>query len=98
MVDSRGFTVLSLAAFKGLDEMVKILYHHGVNHNLGGSLGGDSEARAEWVNAPSDQGWTALHMACYNGNHAIIKFLVEVGQANYNLINRFGCSVLHIAA
>ena len=89
---------MSLAAYKGLDEILKVLYHHGIHYNLGGSLGGDSEARAEWINAPTDQGWTALHMACYNGNHAIIKFLVEVCQANYNLRNRFGYSVLHIAA
>jgi ankyrin repeat protein len=30
MIDARGFTVLSLAAFKGHEQVVRMLYQHGV--------------------------------------------------------------------
>ncbi len=36
MVDARGFTVLSLAAYKGHEDLIKTLYAHGVDQSLRG--------------------------------------------------------------
>ena len=52
----------------------------------------------EWVNAQTDEGFTALHFATYHGNFPLIKYLIDNANADMSITNKFGSSVLHIAA
>jgi ankyrin repeat protein len=53
---------------------------------------------ADWANAPTDEEFTALHFATYHGNYTLIKFLIDNAKADINKRNKFGSTVLHIAA
>lgn len=52
----------------------------------------------EWANAATDDQFTALHFATYHGNHELIHNLVDKCHADIFKKNKFGSSVLHIAA
>lgn len=49
------------------------------------------------MNSQTDEGFTALHFASYNGNFEMIKLLLENG-ADMHKRNKYGSSVLHVAA
>lgn len=51
-----------------------------------------------WANAPTDEEFTALHFATYHGNYNLIKFLIDTAKADIHKRNKFGSTVLHIAA
>lgn len=53
---------------------------------------------AEWANATTDDDFTALHFATYHGNYTLISSLVDNCEADMYKKNKFGSSVLHIAA
>ncbi len=53
---------------------------------------------SEWVNAATDDQFTALHFATYHGNHELIHLLIDKCNADIFKKNKFGSSVLHIAA
>jgi ankyrin repeat protein len=53
---------------------------------------------SEWANSPTDEGFTALHFATYHGNYSLIKFLIEEASADFHKRNKFGSSMLHVAA
>lgn len=53
---------------------------------------------SEWVNAATDDHFTALHFATYHGNHELIHLLIDKCYADIFKKNKFGSSVLHIAA
>jgi len=52
----------------------------------------------DWANAPTDEDFTALHFATYHGNYSLIKFLLDNASADIHKRNKFGSSVLHVAA
>ena len=52
----------------------------------------------EWVNQQTDEGFTALHFATYHGSFPLIKYLMDNANADMHVTNKFGSSVLHIAA
>ena len=54
---------------------------------------------ADWINRKtvSEDNFTALHFASFNGNLMIIKFLVEYG-ADIHFKNKHHINVLHVAA
>ena len=52
----------------------------------------------EWVNAPTDEHFTCLHYATFHGNYSLMKFLIENANADIHKRNKFGSSMLHIAA
>ena len=54
-------------------------------------------AKADW-NTSDQQGWNVLHWACYFGNQAAVKILVENTRINLNARNSSGNTALHIAA
>ena len=51
----------------------------------------------KWVNAKSDNGYTALHFASYRGNYDMISSLIDEG-AEVEAINNEGLNVLHLAS
>jgi len=53
---------------------------------------------AEWANTCTDDEFTALHFATYHGNHELITALIDNCEADIYKKNKFGSSVLHIAA
>jgi ankyrin repeat protein len=50
------------------------------------------------MNSPTDEEFTALHFATYHGNFMFIQFLVDNAKADIHKINKFGSSVMHVAA
>jgi len=52
----------------------------------------------DWVNMPTNENFTALHYVAQNGNYTMLHLLVEKAGADINIRNKFGASVLHIAA
>lgn len=52
----------------------------------------------QWVDTPTSDNFTALHFVAQNGNYTMMTLLVERAGANMNIRNKFGASVLHIAA
>lgn len=56
------------------------------------------EALSSWVNSPTDEGFTPIHFATYHGNFTLIKFLLDSAGADVSRKNRFGSSVMHVAA
>ena len=49
-------------------------------------------------NSVTDEEFTALHFATYHGNGPLIKFLIENCEADMHKKNKYGSTVLHIAA
>jgi len=53
---------------------------------------------SEWANVSTDEDFTALHFATYHGNYNLIKFLMENTNSDIYRRNKFGSTVMHIAA
>ena len=53
---------------------------------------------SKWANTPTDEEFTALHFSTYHGNSFLIKFLIENCDADINKKNKYGSTVLHVAA
>jgi len=79
--------------------MFKVVHSHVVDHNISHlSVQNKRVALADWVNTTTDDEFTALHFGTYHGNTEIIEILVEKCEADMFKRNKFGSSVLHIAA
>ena len=100
MKDARLFTVLAYACYKNFEEIFMLLFNHALDRNLKGvrHFEEKSQVLADWANTPTDEEFTALHFATYHGNYALIKFLIDNAKADINKRNKFGSTVLHIAA
>ena len=76
-----------------------ILYNHGLDKNLGSmKFEMKRQILSKWTNTPTDEEFTALHFATYHGNYTLIKFIIDNTDADMSKKNKFGSSVLHIAA
>lgn len=99
--EQRYFTVLSLSAFKNHTQCFKACFRHALKFNaptvLNGSTAGDTSI-SSWVNAYTDEKFTALHFASYHGNFELIKLMIDEMGANVNVTNVYGANCLHIAA
>lgn len=51
-----------------------------------------------WVNAYTDEKFTALHFASYHGNFELIKLMIDEMGADVRVTNVYGANCLHIAA
>jgi ankyrin repeat protein len=100
MRDARKFTVLSYSCYKNHEECFMVLYDHALDKNLNGvrTFEGKSKLLSDWANTLTDEEFTALHFATYHGNFNLIKFLIDNAKADIYKRNKFGSSVLHIAA
>jgi len=100
MRDARLFTVLAFACYKNTEECFMILYDHALDKNLTNvkKFEEKNSILTNWANAPTDEEFTALHFATYHGNYNLIKFLIDTAKADIYKKNKFGSTVLHIAA
>jgi palmitoyltransferase ZDHHC13/17 len=100
MRDARQFSVLAYACYKNFEEIFMLLFNHALDKNLKGIKSFDDKMMllADWANSPTDEEFTALHFATYHGNYTLIKFLMDNAKADIHKRNKFGSSVLHIAA
>ena len=100
MRDARKFTVLSYACYKNNEECFMILYDYALENNMRGIKSFEEKQKQlrTWANQPTDEDFTALHFATYHGNYNLIKFLIDTAHADIYKKNKFGSTVLHIAA
>jgi ankyrin repeat protein len=100
MRDARLFSVLAYACYKNFEEIFMLMFNHALDQNLRGLKNFDEKklVLADWANSPTDEEFTALHFATYHGNYTLIKFLIDNAKADINKRNKFGSTVLHIAA
>ena len=50
----------------------------------------DEDQLSEWVNKPTDRGFTALHFAAYYGNLEMVDFLVVACKAKLDALTKSG--------
>jgi len=99
MKDAKQFTVLSFAAYKNAEDIFVLLFNHALhNNNMRISFTEKQQKFKEWVDSQTDEGFTALHFATYHGNFTLIKFLIETCNADIKKKNKFGSTVMHVAA
>lgn len=93
-----GYTLLHLAVFKDSDQIVYALCKHVMEVQLE-----DVEIKKRkmrnWINKKSEgkEGFTAIHLAAFNGNLAIVRFLERHG-ADIYAENNFSLNALHVAS
>jgi hypothetical protein len=97
--DSRGYTVLHITAYKGLEGMCKMLIQLAKDKSLSEYDDKEKMKRVkEWVNVKTtDDEFTALHMASFSGKYAIVSLLID-NKANIYAANKDGLNMLHTAA
>jgi len=89
--DARQYTLLHIACLNNQINIAKCLFNH-VKY-----LKVPAQVITEWVNAKTDEWFTALHFASFKGNIELIK-LLEQYNANIHAENSQGLTVIHIAA
>lgn len=97
MVDSRNFTVLTYAAYRDDTNCFKILFEYAYRL-IAQNTFEKSISMNTWVNFTTDDNFTALHFATKHGNYTMLSLLVEKGEADLQIKNKFGATVMHIAA
>lgn len=97
--DAKGYTVLHIVAYKGLDSMCKMLLSIAKDKSLSRFDETEKAKRIkQWVNVKTkDDEFTALHMAAFSGKYSIISMLIE-NKANIYAVNKDGLNMLHTAA
>lgn len=100
MWDARQFTTIAYACYKNSESCFMSLYNHALTYNLSKNLAFEEKQRtlSRWANSVTDEEFTALHFATYHGNGPLIKFLIENCEADMHKKNKYGSTVLHIAA
>ncbi|XP_063726428.1 alpha-latrocrustotoxin-Lt1a-like isoform X2 [Symsagittifera roscoffensis] len=86
------FKLCEESTSKQLQENVKKLKEKKVDFN------GGTDGSYKTLEGHYPEGWTGLHLACYNGRLDIVKYLVEVLKVDVNSSNVNGVSPLHKAA
>jgi palmitoyltransferase len=77
LVDHRGYTLLHLACFKNLDDIVVTIIQVARNTM-------STQVIKDWINFKTDDdGFTALHFASFRGNLKLIELLLINGADMY---------------
>ena len=79
---------MSLAAFKNSEAAFDMIFEHSKT----------KRGFQQFVNIQNVEGFCALHFASFHGSHLMLTKLVEVANADFNIVNNQGCNVLHLAA
>ncbi|CAI2361966.1 unnamed protein product [Moneuplotes crassus] len=99
VVDSQnGYTLLHLAVFKDSERMILMLCKHIMTKQTG-TFEKKKKKMKNWINTKTEgkEGFTALHLASFNGNLSIVRFLEKHG-ADIYVESNFCLNALHIAA
>jgi hypothetical protein len=100
MMDVRRFSLLTFCCYKDAAECFKVILDYAFEHIIN-RLDSDMERKVtlrQWVDMQTDEEFVATHFATYHGNFEIIKILVEKCGAHFRHINKYGSTVMHIAA
>ena len=100
MQESRQYSSLAFCAFKNHTQCFSLIYEHGCKYNLPltSEKKPTNSSLQNWANKPTDEKFTALHLATYHGNFDLIRTLVEEMEADIFASNVYGANVLHISA
>ena len=90
--DENGFTPLHFSVFKNNYELSVIIIDE-VKKGLGIS----TTKISNFINQKTNEGFTALHYACSNGNIEMVKLLKKYG-AKFEETTNLGKNVIHLAA
>lgn len=93
-----GYTLLHLAVFKDSDQIVYTLCKH-IMEVQPDDIEIKKRKMKNWINKKSEgkEGFTAIHLAAFNGNLAIVRFLERHG-ADIHAENNFSLNALHVAS
>jgi len=93
-----GYTLLHLAIFKDNDDSVHMLWKH-VMENEKEPLENRKRKLKKWINHKTEgkEGFSWIHLASFNGNLSIIRFL-EYHGAEIFAENNFNLNALHVAS
>ena len=89
---------MSYAAFKNETDCFKIIFEYSWKFNFDQEAITFPEHVKEWVDSQNNDGFNALHYASSYGNFTILTMLVEKAGASIHLRNKFGATVMHLAA
>ena len=93
-----GYTLLHCAVFKDWDQIVYSLWKN-IMENPAESTEFKKKKMISWINKKTEgkEGFTAIHLAAFNGNLSIIRFLENHGGDIY-ADNNYNLNGLHVAA
>lgn len=93
-----GYSLLHLAVFKDSDHIVYSLCKH-IMSMRSLSHGKKVSKLTKWINLKSEgkEGFTSLHLAAFNGNLSIVRFLERHGGDVYQ-VNNFNLNMLHVSS
>jgi ankyrin repeat protein len=95
MSDKKHFTVVhSLVLNQNLGDLRFVVEYAKTTAQIKSE---SKEKIAEWLDSPSEGGFTALHYASYRGDIGMAIYLMQNG-ANMRAKNAKGLNVMHIAA
>lgn len=101
MRDSKKFSLLTYAAYRNQSNCFKIIFEYAWQHNF---LSQDDLKNSQinkfqsWVNEQTEDQFTALHFATRHANFTILTLLIEKAGADLYIKNKFGATIMHIAA
>lgn len=102
MTDTKNYTVLSCAAYRNNTNCFKILFEYGQKYISQHYKDEPEEHKKfrmkQWANTPSDSHFVPLHFAAKHGNYLMLTYLVEKAGVDLYVKNKFGSTVMHIAA
>lgn len=99
LIDSRGYTVLHIAAYKGLENMCARLIQIAQEKSCNSMTEKERIKKLKnWANIKTTEDeFSALHMAAFSGKFSIVKMLIDI-KANIYAVNKDGLNMLHTAA
>ena len=101
MRDSLNFTLLTYCAYLNDANSFKVIFEYVWKRTIPDERKRTKEQEQkirDWVNLQTNENFTALHYVAQHGNYTMLTLLVEKAGADLNIRNKFGASVMHMAA